>query len=100
MARFITGTVQQLAGKLTVNGKVLDATEINMMARLMEGLTFKKVGIVKKEGERGRPANIWQVDTETAAWFECDDSNGVEASDTDAPAYVKAEKVPKAANAA
>lgn len=100
MARFITGTVQQLAGKLNVNGKVLDAAEINMMCRLMDGLTFKKVGVVKKEGERGRPATIWQVDTETAAWFECADTNGVEASDTDAPAYVKPVKAPKAAAAA
>lgn len=88
MSRFITGTVAQLAGKLTMNGQVLGQPELSVMTRLCAGKQFKQVGIIKHEGQRGRPSIIWQVDTETAAWFEASDTTGLVASDTDAPEYV------------
>jgi hypothetical protein len=87
MARFITGTIAQLNGKLKLNGVVLGQPELSVMTRIFGGTVFKQVGIVRREGERGRPAIIWNVDTETAAWFEVSDAdvtNGLTASD-DAP---------------
>lgn len=90
MSRFITGTIAQLSGKLTLNGTTLGQPELSVMTRIFGGSVFKQVGIVKKEGERGRPAIIWQVDTESAAWFECADTSGLAASEDDAPAFAKA----------
>lgn len=92
MSRYVTGTIAQLAGKLSLNGKTLDQPALSTMTRFLDGAQFKQVGIIKKEGERGRPAIIWQVDTESAAWFETADltadTSGLVVSDTDAPAYV------------
>lgn len=84
MARFLTGTIAQLSGKLTLNGVALGQPELSVMTRLFNGNIFKQVGVVKKEGERGRPAIIWQVDTETAAWFECSDTTGLAVSEEEA----------------
>ena len=92
MARYVTGTIAQLSNKLTLNGVLLGQPELSVMTRIFGGSTFKQVGIIKKEGERGRPAIVWQVDTESAAWFECGDTSNVTVSDTDAPAYVKEAK--------
>lgn len=97
MARYVTGTIAQLSGNLTLNGVTLGQPELSVMTRIFGGSAFKQVGVIKKEGERGRPAIIWQVDTESAAWFECGDESKLTASDTDAPAYVKEEKEAKAA---
>ncbi len=83
--RFVTGTIAQLCDKLTLNGKALGQPELSVMTRIFDGTAFKQVGIVKKEGARGRPSIIWQVDTETAAWFElADASGGLTVSDSDA----------------
>jgi hypothetical protein len=87
MTRYVTGTIAQLAGKLTIEGHTLDAQELSVMTRLFDGKMFKRVGVVKKEGARGRPAYIWQVDTEVAAFFECDNTADLTLSDTDAPEY-------------
>ncbi len=84
MARFLTGTIAQLSGKLTLNGVALGQPELSTMTRIFNGSLFKQVGIVKREDERGRPAIIWQVDTETAAWFECADTTGLAVSDEEA----------------
>lgn len=89
MSRYVTGTIAQLAGKLTLNGKVLDQPALSTMTRFLEGAQFKQVGVIKKDGERGRPAIIWQVDTGAAAWFETSANLAdLVVSDTDAPAYV------------
>lgn len=90
MSRFVTGTIAQLSGKLSLNGTVLGQPELSVMTRIFGGTVFKQVGIVKREGERGRPAIIWQVDTESAAWFECGDTTGLSVSEDDAPQYAKA----------
>ena len=90
MSRFITGTIAQLSGKLTLNGVALGQPELSTMTRIFGGSIFKQVGIIKKEGERGRPAIVWQVDTGAAAWFECDDTTDLTVSDDEAPAVTKA----------
>ena len=87
MSRFLTGTIAQLSGKITLNGKVLDQPALSTMTRFLEGSLFKQVGVIKKEGERGRPAIIWQVDTESAMFFETASTVDLVASDDDAPAY-------------
>jgi hypothetical protein len=87
MARYVTGTIAQLVGKLTLNGVALGQLELSTMTRIFAGSTFKQVGQIKREGERGRPAIIWQIDTETAAWFEVGTvSDGLTVSDTEAVA--------------
>ena len=88
MARYITGTIAQLAGKMTLNGTPLGQPELSVMTRLFDGTLFQRVGVIKRDGERGRPATVWQVDTESAAWFECADvsGTGLTASDEAAPA--------------
>lgn len=83
MSRYVTGTLAQLSGKLTLNGVKLDTIELATMTRVFKGSIFKQVGSVKKDG-RGRPAIVWCVDTESAAWFECADETDLKLSD-DAP---------------
>lgn len=90
MARYVTGTVAQLVGKLSINGVALGQPELSVMTRIFAGTVFKQVGIVRKEGERGRPAAVWQIDTETAAWFECADATGLATSDDAADEYKEA----------
>jgi hypothetical protein len=91
MSRYITGTIAQLSGKITMNGVALGQPELSVLTRIFNGGAVKRVGVIKKEGERGRPATIWQIDTGAAAFFECDNPNGLTASDDDAPEYVGAE---------
>ena len=93
MSRYLTGTIAQLSGKLTLNGKPLDQPALSTLTRFLDGSVFKQVGVIKKEGERGRPAIIWQVDTESAVWVEGADTANLTVSDTDAPAYVAPVKV-------
>ncbi len=90
MARFVTGTVAQLADTLTLNGVALSQPEISTLTRLFKDSVFKQVGVIRKEGERGRPAIIWQVDTDTPMFLEVPKlENGLTTSDDDAPKYVK-----------
>lgn len=89
--RFVTGTIAQLAGTLDINGTKLGQPELSVMTRIFGGTLFKQVGIVKQEGARGRPAIVWQIDTESVAYFGVADAAataaGLSLSDTDAPAY-------------
>jgi hypothetical protein len=89
MSRYIIGTVQQLQDKLTLNGVVLGQVELSVMTRVLNGSLFKQIGIIEREGKRGRPSVVWQVDTDKAAFFECADATGLAVNDDEAPAYVK-----------
>lgn len=87
--RYVTGTIAQLAGNLDLNGVKLGQPELSVMTRIFGGSLFKQVGVVKQEGARGRPAIIWQVDTESVAYFNLNGAvDGLAQSDDDAPAYV------------
>lgn len=81
--RYITGTIAQLAGKLTVNENPVTELDLRVLTRLFSGTQFIAVGTVRKAGlATGRPAIIWQVDTETASWFEAvPDAVGVLSTD-------------------
>ena len=83
MSRYITGTVAQLAGKITVNNNPVTELDLRVLTRLFSGSQFIAVGTVRKTGiANGRPSVIWQVDTETATWFESiPDASGVLATD-------------------
>lgn len=81
--RFVTGTVAQLVGKLSINGNILGQPELSVLTRVLNGTVFKQVGSIKK-GERGRPAAIWQADLETATFLYADDNAASLASDDDA----------------
>lgn len=91
MSRYVTGTIAQLSGKITMNGVALGQPELSVLTRIFNGTAVKRVGVVKKEGERGRPATVWQIDTGSAAFFECADTNGLNVSDDDAPEYAEAQ---------
>ena len=68
--RYITGTIKELVGKLTLNDHVLTHLEIMTLSRLLDGKAFTKVGTVRTASEVGRPTVIWKVDTEVALWLE------------------------------
>ena len=91
MARFVTGTIAQLSGKLSLNGKALDQPALSTLTRYLnepangnDEPVFKQVGIIKKEGERGRPAIVWAVDTDQPVWLGFGDitGTGLETSET------------------
>lgn len=94
MARFAIGTIAQLSGKLTLNGHTLGQPELSVLTRLLGGdkpdSIFRKVGEIRKEGERGRPAIIWSVDTETAAWVELgNDTAGLSLTEEQPPLFAR-----------
>lgn len=62
----MTGSIVQFTGKISINGTVLSAPELSTVARLLNGTVFNKVGEIRKDGQRGRATNIWQVDTDHA----------------------------------
>ena len=66
MARYISGTIAQLAGKVSMGGKVLTMKQLHTLSQLMEGTAFRKVGQIRRSDRKGRPAIIWQVDTRTS----------------------------------
>ena len=86
--RFVIGTIAQLVGKLALNGTVLDQPALSVMTRVFEGSIFKQVGTIRKEGERGRPAAIWSVDLETAAFFNAG-HNSIDLQTDDLPLVAK-----------
>ena len=77
MAKY-TGTVAQLAGKVEINGNVLKQPELSVMTRIMEGIAFRKVGEIRNEGKRGRPTNVWELDTEALVNLSVNDASGLE----------------------
>ena len=89
MARYLTGTIAQLAGKLTLNGVTLGQPELSVLTRVTGGALFRQVGIIRNEGARGRPSIVWQVDTESALFLECGNAEGLAESDDASPDYVK-----------
>lgn len=63
MARFVTGTLKQLVGKISVNGITPNYVELALFTRMLPEM-FRKVGTIRKAGvATGKPAVIWQVDT-------------------------------------
>ncbi len=78
----ITGTIAQLVGKLEINGTVLNQAELSVMTRILSGSAFRKIGEIRKEGARGRPTNVWEIDTD--ALFSVNvNSNAPQASVTE-----------------
>jgi hypothetical protein len=63
MSRFVTGTLSQLSGNITINGHVPNYNELSVLSNMFEGSMFRRVGSIRKTGARGRGAIIWQVDT-------------------------------------
>ena len=63
MSRFVTGTLVQLSGKISINGFTPDYSQLSSLSRMFEGSMFRKVGSIRKTGARGKPAIIWQIDT-------------------------------------
>lgn len=72
MSRYITGTLAQLSKSITVNNNRVTELELRVLSKVFTGSQFKAVGSVRKVGslQMGRPSIIWQVDTESATWFE------------------------------
>lgn len=57
----LNGTVNTLISTLRFNGKELNAVEFGTMAKVFGDAFATKVGSVKKDGARGKPATIWQL---------------------------------------
>ena len=59
----IRGTIAELAGRVTVNGNVVDQPGLSVLTRLGIG---KQVGVTEKpENQRGRAATIWEFPLES-----------------------------------
>ena len=76
MARYLTGTIAQLSGKVSMNGIVLNQPQLSVLSTVLEGSTFRRVGIVRRDGKRGRPAIVWQIDTELVSFMELHNRKG------------------------
>lgn len=76
MARYLSGTIAQLAGKVSMGGKVLTKQQLHILSQLMDGTAFRKVGQIRRADRSGRPAIIWQVDTRTSAFIELENRKG------------------------
>lgn len=76
MSRFITGTIAQLAGKVSMNGIVLNQPQLSVLSTVLEGTTFRRVGIIRRDNKRGRPSIVWQIDTETSSFVELHNKRG------------------------
>jgi len=86
MSRYITGTIAELAGKVTFNNIPMGQPELSVMCRyFVESGGFKQVGTIKKA--KGRPCAIWQVDMEAVGRFGITDLfSGIVASPLEAVA--------------
>ena len=69
MSKLFRGTVAELAGRISINGRVLSAPELSMIVKLGEGSFARKVGVGPKP-TRGVPANIWEIDASGAFAFK------------------------------
>jgi hypothetical protein len=71
----LRGTIAQLAGHITVNGKPLGQAELSVLTRLGAG-TFatavERIGCTDENGKptRGRPTNVWQIDKHIRMSFD------------------------------
>lgn len=88
-ARYISGTIAQLVGKISFGGTILGQPELSVMTRVFEGTIFKQIGTIRKES-RGRPSAIWLVDSGLAAFVEFGDNATALLTD-DVPVVAEAE---------
>lgn len=56
------GTIAQLAlAGLTVNGNLVTAPELSILFKLGNGTFATAVDKIKVEGQRGKPATVWEL---------------------------------------
>ena len=56
------GTVQELAGKMALNGQVLNLQDVQFLTRIGSGSFAKKIGTAPGTGTRGgKRATIWEI---------------------------------------
>lgn len=68
MSRYVTGTIAELAGKITFNNIPLGQPELSVMCRYFEKSGgFKQIGTIKKA--KGRPCAVWEVDMNAIGQF-------------------------------
>lgn len=58
----IKGTLKELDGKITFNGKIADQPALSVLSRYFG----KRIEEIKREGG-GRSATVWEFDTELRA---------------------------------
>lgn len=104
---YLRGTVAELAGKISINGTVMNQPELSFLTRLGGGTFARAVGKVKTSAGKGKPAVIWEIDqniTLTVAQSEilADDSetaaddNVIGQPATDVPDMVEGANIPEA----
>jgi hypothetical protein len=77
------GTLKELAGKVTVNGREASVLELTVLFSL--GLATE-VGKVKVEGARGKPATIWELQASGLVEFGTVEAPATPEAVTEAPA--------------
>ncbi len=63
----VRGTIAELVGKVTVNGKHVGQAELSVLTRLGEGTFATAVEKIPQKDangkhSRGRPTNVWEID--------------------------------------
>jgi hypothetical protein len=97
MSEVIRGSVAQLAGRIVVNGVALGQPELSMLTRIGRGSFCKAVETIKKEGVRGKPTTVWEINTAAVLNFTFANANAAaavaegEATETEADVEAVAE---------
>lgn len=65
----LKGTVSELLEKVDIGGSKLEQVQLSVLLRILELCgKAKVVGSVKPSG-KGKPANVWELETETGLTF-------------------------------
>lgn len=66
----IQGTLKELASKVTFNGQKVTLPQLSILTTLGKGVIAHEVGKAPKpDGQRGRAASIWELDTDATTGF-------------------------------
>ena len=82
MSRFITGSLNALSDKISLNGKTLSKAQLAVLAAVIKGDAFRKTGTIRTAGNKGRAENVYTVDTEAAFSLSFASIEGLNASDS------------------
>jgi hypothetical protein len=100
----LRGTIAQLAGHITVNGKPVGQAELSVLTRLGEG-TFatavERIACTDENGKptRGRPTNVWQIDKNIRMSFDMVADSAAPAVDASSQPEPQPEQQPEPAAA-
>lgn len=66
----IKGTVSQLLQQLRIGGQALEQVQLSVLLRILETTGKAKIVSSVKPTGKGKPANVWEVESETGLVLE------------------------------